>query len=142
MLKRLAYISYANQKYSDAEKYFTVVVNLMPNVTKNPSNIFQSKKNLLIFYTHTNLDKAMDLAQMMKKDSDNSEFLPSQQRDLDLMTADLHLLMGEYQIAKNMYRNQLQINQSNLTKAHVLNNLAYASWQHYVQFTKEKKHIV
>ena len=59
ILKRLAYVSYLNKKYSDSEKYFTVVSNMMPQVTKNTLNTFQSQCNLLVLYTNTNLEKAV-----------------------------------------------------------------------------------
>ena len=40
LLKRLAYMSFLNKKYTDSEKYFKITANVMPQVTKNPSNIF------------------------------------------------------------------------------------------------------
>jgi len=56
LLKRLAYVSFLNKKYSESEKYFKVTTELVPHVTKNPVNIFQAKKNLLLFYTYTDVE--------------------------------------------------------------------------------------
>jgi hypothetical protein len=45
------------------------------------------------------------------------------------MLADLHLLKKEYKESKSLYRQQLQL--PTITEgrtAHILNNLAYASW--------------
>ena len=37
-------------------------------MTNNPANLFSAQKNLLIFYTHTNLDQALSLGNRMLKD--------------------------------------------------------------------------
>ena len=63
LLKRLGYVAYLNRKYSESEKYFKVVNDMTPIVTKNPLNIFSSQKNLLILYTLTDLEKATQLAE-------------------------------------------------------------------------------
>ena len=60
LLKRLAHCSYLNRRYGEAEKYFKVCTQLSGNVTKNPANIFNSQKNLLLLYTYTNIDKALE----------------------------------------------------------------------------------
>ena len=56
LLKRLAYVSYLGRKFSEAEKYFKVVIEVIPKLTKNPANLFVAQKNLLLLYTYTNLD--------------------------------------------------------------------------------------
>ncbi len=58
VLKRLAYVCFLDQRYQESEKYFRVSNDLTPLVTSNPSNIFSSQKNLLLFYTYANLDNA------------------------------------------------------------------------------------
>ncbi len=65
VLKRLAHVTFLQHKYAESEKYFTVCNNLSPIVSKNPANIFQNKKNLLLFYTYTNLEKANMLGNEM-----------------------------------------------------------------------------
>lgn len=55
LLKRLAYVSFHSRKYADAEKYFKVAAEMVPNITKNPLNIYNAKRNLLLLYTHTDI---------------------------------------------------------------------------------------
>jgi hypothetical protein len=33
LLKRLAYVSYLNKKYSESEKYFKITANMVPMIT-------------------------------------------------------------------------------------------------------------
>ena len=68
ILKRLAYATFKDHKYSESEKYFKVCNDLCSVVTNNPANLFSAQKNLLIFYTHTNLDQALSLGNRMLKD--------------------------------------------------------------------------
>jgi len=63
VLKRLAYACFLDRRYAESEKYFKVAYDLTPLVTQNPSNIFISKKNLLIFYTYANIDSAVELGE-------------------------------------------------------------------------------
>jgi hypothetical protein len=42
VLKRLAYVSFLDRRYAEAEKYFRVSNDLTPVVSKNPSNIFSA----------------------------------------------------------------------------------------------------
>lgn len=129
LLNQLAYVSFLGQKYSDSEKYFKVSSNLTPQVTNNLSKIFASQKNLLVLYTHTSLEKADDQAQKLMVDCRNNDFMPVHQKQLELMIGDLYLLNKNYSTAKKMYKNQLQLpNLQPETEAHVLNNLAFASW--------------
>jgi len=60
LLRRLAYVSFLNQKYKDSEKYFKVIQDLIPEINNTALNIFNAKKNLLILYSHIDLNKAMD----------------------------------------------------------------------------------
>lgn len=46
------------------------------------------------------------------------------------MIGNIHLLKGEYQLAKNLYRNTLKMAPKPETEAKILNNLAFASWMH------------
>ena len=50
LLKRLGYVCLLSQKYTESEKYFKVVINMMPSVSKNPSSIFSTHKPLLLYY--------------------------------------------------------------------------------------------
>lgn len=70
VLKKLAYVSFLQYKFAESEKYFKVASSLCPLVSNNPANIFQNKKNLLIYYTHTNLDMALKLGNQMLSDKE------------------------------------------------------------------------
>ena len=80
LLKRLAYVSFHNRKYADSEKYFKVAVEMVPTITKNPVNIYNSKRNLLLLYTYSDIQKAVEYGEYMMKDSE--EFLPVSTKDL------------------------------------------------------------
>ena len=130
LLKRLAYVSFQNKKYSESEKYFRIAANMLPIITQDPSLIFNSQKNLLTFYTHTNLDKAQDQVNKIRKDIEDSQFLPVHERELNLMEANISLLKEDFVTSKNLYRNALSMPNDDLQMSHILNNLAYSSWQH------------
>jgi hypothetical protein len=40
ILKRLAYVSFKNNKFTESEKYFSIVTSVMPSISENPMNIF------------------------------------------------------------------------------------------------------
>ena len=80
VLKRLAYVSFLDRRYAESEKYFRVSNDLTPLVTTNPSNIFNSQKNLLLFYTYCNLDKATELGEGMIRDIEDT--LPVHSKEL------------------------------------------------------------
>lgn len=73
-------MSFLDSKYSESEKYFKVCNDLTPIVTKNPSNIFNSQKNLLLFYTHANIDNAVSLGDQMVRDFEDT--LPVHSKEL------------------------------------------------------------
>jgi hypothetical protein len=56
---------------------------MVSNVTKNPINIFSAHRNLLLLYTHTNLDKAQELGDRLMKDTD--DMLPVSSKELCFM---------------------------------------------------------
>lgn len=58
LLRRLAYVSFLNKKYTESERYFKITANMVPMITQDPSNIFDAHRNLLVLYTKTNLKKA------------------------------------------------------------------------------------
>ena len=103
----MAYVSFQNKKYSESEKYFRIAANMIPIITQDPSLIFNSQKNLLTFYTHTNLDKAQDQVKKIRKDIEDSNFLPVHERELNLMEANICLLKEDYVSSKTLYRNAL-----------------------------------
>ncbi len=80
VLKRLAYVSFLDRRYAEAEKYFRVSNDLTPVVSKNPSNIFSAQKNLLLFYTYANLDNAVQLGEQLIKDIEDT--LPAHSKEL------------------------------------------------------------
>ena len=108
MLRRLAYIAFKSQKFTESERYFSVVAKVIPELDKNAMSVFSSHKNMLLLYSHTNIDKAVQYATGLQKDSENSEFTPIHQRELQFMTANVHLLNGDYQVSKNLYRHLLK----------------------------------
>ena len=60
--------------------YFKVAVEMVPTITKNPVNIYNSKRNLLLLYTYSDIQKAVEYGEYMMKDSE--EFLPVSTKDL------------------------------------------------------------
>jgi len=38
LLKRLANVCFLSRKYTDAEKYYKVCIDILPKVTSNPAN--------------------------------------------------------------------------------------------------------
>jgi len=137
ILKRLAYVCFLNRKYAEAEKYFQVAAEMVPRVTKNPVNIFNAQKNLLLFYTHTDIDKAETYGDRMLKDVD--EYLPVHYKQICFMLANVHFLKGDHQGAKNLYRNVLKLAPKPVLEAKVLNNLAFTSWMHVLDLKSDKE---
>jgi hypothetical protein len=80
VLKRLAYVSFLDRRYAESEKYFRVSNDLTPLVTTNPSNIFSSQKNLLVFYTYCNIEKACEMGEAMIRDIEDT--LPVHSKEL------------------------------------------------------------
>lgn len=114
LLKRLAYVSFQNKKYTESEKYFRIAANMIPIITQDPSLIFNSQKNLLTFYTYTNLDKAQEQVNKIRKDIEDSQFLPVHERELNLMEANICLLKQDFVTSKNLYRNALSMPNNDL----------------------------
>jgi hypothetical protein len=105
LLKRLAHVCYLGRKFADAEKFFQVVIDLVPKVTSNPLNAFAAQKNMLLLYTYTDLDKAKALSERMALDA--KDMLPLFLKELKFMTANIHFLRGDYMLAKLKYRELL-----------------------------------
>ena len=80
---------------------------MTPKVTSNPANRFNAKLNLLILYTHTDLEKAKDLGEEMLADLD--EYLPAHNKDLHFMLGNIHFLSGDFDQSKAMYRQVLKM---------------------------------
>jgi len=94
LLKRLAYVCFCNRKFSESEKYFRIQNDMTPLVTTNPANVFNAKLNLLILFTHTDLEKAKEMGEMMLTDLD--EFLPVHSKDLHFMLGNIYFLSGDF----------------------------------------------
>lgn len=139
LLKRLAYVCYCNKKYAESEKYFRIGVDMASLVSTNPANIFNAKMNLLILLTHTDLGKAKEMGDRMLTDLD--EFLPVHSKDLHFMLGNIHFLSGDYNEAKDMYRQTLKMSPRPALEAKVLNNLAFCSWMHLLDLPKLKKQL-
>ena len=101
VLKRLAYVSFLDRRYAESEKYFRVSHDLTPMISTNPSNIFNSKKNLLLFYTYCNIEKAEELGEGMIREIDDT--LPVHSKELcflmgviqDFLNINLECLLPE-----------------------------------------------
>ena len=139
ILKRLAYVCFMDRKFSESEKYFRIAAEMTPHVTTNPANIFYSRLNLLVYYTHTDLGKAKEMGEQMLTDLD--EFLPVHSKDLHFMLGNIHFLSGEYDQAKQMFRQVLRMSPKPALEAQVLNNLAFCSWMHLLELPKLKQQM-
>ena len=76
-----------SRKYADSEKYFSITQQMIGDVTKNPVNIYQANKNLLLLYTYSDLGKAVDLSDKLMQDSE--EYLPVHNKELTFMSANI-----------------------------------------------------
>jgi hypothetical protein len=123
-----------SRKFAESEKYFRVCNELVPRVTKNPVNIFNAKRNLLTLYTYSDINKAQLLAERMMMDIE--DYLPAHNKELTLMMGNINLLNGDYVKAKEMYRHGLKSAPQPQMEAHILNNLAFASWMHLIELPK------
>lgn len=123
-----------SRKFAESEKYFRVCNELVPRVTKNPVNIFNAKRNLLTLYTYSDINKAQLLADRMMMDIE--DYLPAHNKELTLMMGNINLLNGDYVKAKEMYRHGLKSAPQPQMEAHILNNLAFASWMHLMELPK------
>ncbi len=79
---------------------------MLPTVTKNPVNIFQSKLNLLILLTYTDIEKAKNYGNRLQIDIE--EYLPGHKRDLYFMLGNINLLNEDFSKAKSYFRNCLK----------------------------------
>jgi len=67
LLRRLAWISYLDMKFSEAEKYFNVVAQLMPEVSNdNPVSVFEARANSVRYAMVSNIDKALEMGEELK----------------------------------------------------------------------------
>ena len=137
VLRKLAYVCFVSRKFSESEKYFKVVTDLVSKVTKNPANVFSAQKNLLLFYTHTDINKARELGQRMFVDSD--DFLPIHNKELNFLLGNINFLSGDFGAAKSLYRNTLKLSPQPKLEAMILNNLAFTQWMSVMDLPKLKE---
>jgi hypothetical protein len=78
LLTRLAHTCFSSRKFQESEKYFKICVEMLPLATKNPVNIFTAKMNLLVLFTHSDLQKAVNYGERLLVDVD--DFLPVHKR--------------------------------------------------------------
>jgi tetratricopeptide (TPR) repeat protein len=140
VLKKLAHVAFMSRKFSDSEKYFTIIADMMPEVTKNPANHFSARKNLLLFYTYTNIEQASEYGKRMIKDQD--EFYPVHVKDLYFMLGNVETLKSDYRKAKDFYRKVLKLGPQPALESQILNNLAFASWMHLIELPKIKAELL
>lgn len=110
---------------------------MTPLVTTNTANVFNSRLNLLILFTHTDLEKAKEYGERMLSDLDN--FLPVHSKDLHFMMGNIYFLSGDFTTAKKMFRQVLKMSPRAALEAQTLNNLAFCSWMHLLELPKLKK---
>ena len=134
MLKRLAHLCFVSRKFSESEKFFKVCADMTNQVTSNPINKFQAQKNLLILYTHSDIEKAKNFGERLLIDSD--EYGAVNKKEIDFMMGNIHFLDGDHAKAKQAYRKTLKLNLQPHMEANVLNNLAFASWMHVLDLPK------
>lgn len=115
VLRRLAIVCFDNQKYEDAEKYLKIVNELVSNVTENPQNVWDAKKNLLVFYIHTNIDKAKQLGDRLLRKQES--LVPAHLKELVCLVGSIHVLKEDFPVAKNMFRNVIKMQPSPALKA-------------------------
>jgi hypothetical protein len=63
---------------------------------------------MLVLYSHINIEKALEYSLRVQKDCDEQQFSPMHQMELNFMTANIHLLNGDYKKAQEIYRVCLQ----------------------------------
>lgn len=95
-----------NHKYSESEKYLSSTLGLIPKVTTNPINFYNECRNLLLLYTHSDLDKAEKLGSWMMEDLHSD--LPLQSKEMNFMMANIYFLKGSHQKAKDLYNHVLK----------------------------------
>ncbi len=141
LLRRLAWICFKDMKYSEAERYFDVVAQLMPAVSNdNPISVFDARANHLRYLMHADLEKAMEAGQRLKVDvlgenpgivkKAKEFFSVKSKKETVIILGNLHLLKGDYKEAKKYYREALATQSDDGKLGEVLNNLAVASWKH------------
>jgi tetratricopeptide (TPR) repeat protein len=106
----------------------------MPKVSKNPVNIFNAQRNLLLLYTYSDIEKAKAHGEKMLTNIE--DYLPVHNKDLTFMLANINFLAGDHEKAKNMYRHVLKLAPKPILEAQVLNNLAFTSWMHVLTIPK------
>lgn len=76
-------------------------------ITKNPQQVFDVQRSLLAFYQRTDLVKAQDLVDKLKKDAADSLIAAVNQKELQVIEATLLALKGEKEKAIEALRNCL-----------------------------------
>lgn len=107
---------------------------MVPRVSKNPVNIYNAQRNLLLLYTYSDVAKAQAYGERMMTDLD--DYLPVQQKELNFMLANASFLSGNHSRAKTLYRHTLKQAPQPKLESQVLNNLAFCSWMHLLELPK------
>lgn len=126
-----------SRHFQESEKYFKVVANLTAKVTKNPANLFSAQKNLLLFYTHTDINRARELGERMLVDAD--DFLPIHNKELNFLLGNIAFLSSDFPLAKALYRNTLKLAPQPKLEAMTLNNLAFTGFMSVMELPKLKE---
>ena len=71
LMKKLAHVSFLNNRFSESEKYFKVALTVAENTSQaSATQVFANQRNLVAFYLRTNIQKARLELDRMKKDGE------------------------------------------------------------------------
>ena len=58
------------------------------------------------------------------------------------LVGNIHFLKNDFKQSKDMYRQVLKMSPQPKLEAHILNNLAFASWMHVMEIPKIKRELL
>ena len=75
IINRLIHTLISNRKWDESEKLLNVSLNLSEKLTSHPELVFNSHRNILAFYTHTDIVKATQYVDyLLSNDKLNKHF--------------------------------------------------------------------
>jgi hypothetical protein len=130
LLQRLGYCNLKTGNHADATSAFKDCVDIMPQVTSSPINLFSAQRNLLISLTYHDMEHAARFAEMMCYDLDNQK----SSKDFGLILGNIEFFNGKIASAKKVFsvasrREDFPV----YLQGQIFNNLAFASWMHLLE---------
>jgi hypothetical protein len=124
ILKKYSQVLFYSKKFEDCEKTINASVELAKELFKNNKElVFPYYRNLIAFYTHTDINKASHYI-----DKSEEELLDNPDRKIKILTVAsgaIKLLNGEYNVARDKMNQVIGFdNISSEYKAYNLHNLA------------------